>query len=453
MFNSIQYKLNIYTALLVLAVVGTTLAFVYEKYPFALLGIALIIYCLSSLGKGYKRYNQNFIFLLNALENGDYSFHFSETKLSSREQEMNLMMNRIKEILAKARNEVIENENFLSLILESVSTGIIIIDDRGIVQRINHPALSLLGLPHFSHVNQLNSINETYPALFHQLKAGDRIQISLMNEREELSISLRVTEIRLKRGLMRILTLNNIDNELESKEMESWIRLIRVMTHEIMNSIAPITSLSDTMRFLYNSGAESDDLRQNTLEAFETIHATAAGLLTFVESYRKFSSVPKPKKQNFVVNALVDKVVKLHEAALAEKSIDLEIHLPESLTAYADENLITQVMINLVKNAIEATEADSNGKIIISGECDAEGRINLEVADNGKPIPADVLPHIFIPFFTTKSSGSGIGLSVSRYILRLHGGKLHHSLSSDGMTVFQLEMEQRGETAQSTDNK
>ena len=442
MFNSIQHKLNAYTALLIMAVAGTTLAFVYQKYPFALLGIVLIIYCLSSLEKCYKRYNQNFIFLLNALENGDYSFHFSETKLSSREIEMNLMMNRIKEILAKARNEVIENENFLSLILESVSTGIIIMDDCGIVQRVNHPALTLLGLPHFSHVNQLQSINETFPALFHQLKAGDRIQIALINEREELSISLRVTEIRLKRGMMRILTLNNIDSELESKEMESWIRLIRVMTHEIMNSIAPITSLSETMQFLYHSDVESNDLRQNTLEAFETIHATAAGLLSFVESYRKFTAVPKPKKQNFIVNDLIDKVVKLHEAAFAEKSITLEVHLPESLVAYADDNLIAQVLINLIKNAIEAIEADSNGKIIISGECNAEGRIDLEIADNGKPIPSDVLPHIFIPFFTTKSSGSGIGLSVSRYIMRLHGGKLHHLLSPNGMTTFQLEMEQ-----------
>jgi len=448
LFNSIQYKLNIYTALLVLAVAGTTLAFVYQKYPFAVLGIALIIYFLFSLEKCYKRYNQNFIFLLNALENGDYSFHFSETKLSSREQEMNLMMNRIKEILTKARDEVIENENFLSLILESVSTGIIIIDDQGIVQRVNHAAVNLLGLPHFSHVNQLHSINETYPALFHQLKAGDRIQISLMNEREELSISLRVTEIKLKRGLMRIITLNNIDSELESKEMESWIRLIRVMTHEIMNSIAPITSLSETMKFLYNSGADSDDLRQNTLEAFETIHTTAAGLLSFVESYRKFTAVPKPEIHNFVVNTLVDKIVKLHEQALAEKNITVKLNLPEQLVAYADDNLVAQVLINLLKNAIEATESDSNGKIIISGKCVADGKIDLEVADSGNPIPADVLPHIFIPFFTTKSSGSGIGLSVSRYIMRLHGGKLHHFLSPDGMTVFQLEMEQGNLTSE-----
>jgi len=441
LFKSIQYKLNIYTALLILVTVGTTLAFAYREYLFALPGIVFLISCLATLDKCYKRYNQNIIFLLNALENGDYTFHFAETKLSVREREMNRMMNRIKEILTHARNEVIENETFLSLILESVSTGIVIVDNTGIVQRVNQAALSLLGLPVFSHINQLHSVNETYPALFHQLKAGDRIQISLMNEREELPISLRVTEIRLKRGMMRILTLNNIDSELESKEMESWIRLIRVMTHEIMNSIAPITSLSETMKFLYQSGVGSEELRQNTLEAFETIHTTASGLLSFVESYRKFTAVPKPEKRTFVVNALIDKVIKLHESALAEKGVEVQTLLPESLVVNADENLIAQVLINLLKNAIEAIEANHNGKIIISGEHLSNGKINLNVADNGKPIPADVLPNIFIPFFTTKSSGSGIGLSVSRYIMRLHGGKLHHFVSPDGMTVFQLVIE------------
>jgi nitrogen fixation/metabolism regulation signal transduction histidine kinase len=300
----------------------------------------------------------------------------------------------------------------------------------------------MLGLPVFSHISQLQSVNETYPALFHQLKNGDRIQISLMNEREELSISLRVSQIRLKRGIMRIFTLNNIDSELESKEMESWIRLIRVMTHEIMNSIAPITSLSETMQFLYRSGtANSKDLMQNTLESFETIHTTASGLLSFVESYRKFTAVPKPEKRKFILNSLVDKIVKLHESALAEKNITLQIQFPESLVVCADENLIAQVLINLLKNAIEAIDANSNEKIIISTDNDPDDKIVLNVANTGKPIPSDVLPQIFIPFFTTKSSGSGIGLSVSRYIMRLHGGKLHHFVSTDGMTVFQLILE------------
>ena len=443
MFKSIQYKLNIYTALLILAVVGTTLAVVYQRYFFALPGIIFVLYSLSGLDRCYKQYNRNVNFLLNALENGDYAFHFSEAKLSTREKEMNMVMNRIKEILANARKEVIENENFLSLILESVSTGIVIINDRGIVQRVNHAALSMFGLPVFSHVNQLHSVNETFPERFHQLKSGDHIQISITTEREELQISLRVSQIRLKRGMMRILTLNNIGSELESKEMESWIRLIRVMTHEIMNSIAPITSLSETMQFLYKTNSEhSKELMQNTLDAFETIHTTATGLLSFVESYRKFTSIPPPVKREFILNTLVDKVVKLHETALAEKNIALQTQLAESLVVCADEKLLAQVLINLLKNAIEAIETGSNEKIVISSECFPDGSVNLNVANSGKPIPAEILPHIFVPFFTTKSSGSGIGLSVSRYIMRLHGGKLHHFVSSNGMTVFQIEMEQ-----------
>jgi len=445
-FKSIQYKLNIYTAILVFSVAGVIIAFFYQKYLLILPGTVLIIYCFWALDKCYKRFNQNIIFLLNALENGDYSFHFPETNLSSRDREMNIMMNRINEILSIARKEVIENENFLSLILESVSTGIIIIDDMGIVQRVNKTALNLLGLTIFTHINQLKSINENYPELFHQLKIGDRIQISLMTEKEELQISLRVSQIRLKRGIMRILTLNNIGSELESKEMESWIRLIRVMTHEIMNSIAPITSLSETMKYLYQSGSDdSVELKQNTLEAFETINTTATGLLSFVESYRKFTAIPQPKKQIFIINALVDKVVKLHESSLLYRKIDLQIHIPESFSVLADENLISQVLINLLKNAIEAIGENNSEKIVISAERNPEGNIYLNVANTGKTIPAEVLPHIFVPFFTTKHSGSGIGLPVSRYIMRLHGGKLHHFVSSDGMTVFQLVIERGGD--------
>ncbi|MDR1525904.1 MAG: PAS domain-containing protein [Tannerella sp.] len=440
MFKSIQYRLYFYTALLVAAAAGTTAAFFAKEYMYAVSGMALIVFCFSKLNKCYKRYNRNFHFLLDTLENGDYTFHFPETKLSLREKEMNMMMNRIKEILIKARKEVIENENFLSLILESVSTGIIIVDDRGIVQRVNRTALDMLGLPVFSHINQLRTINETYPELFHRLKRGDNTLITLATEREELQISLHVSQIRLKRGLMRIITLNNIDNELEMKEIESWIRLIRVMTHEIMNSIAPITSLSETLLFMHQAlTAPPEELRQNTIEAFETIHTTASGLLSFVESYRKFTAVPKPKKQDFNLNVLIGKIIKLHETAINGKNIKLTVSLPEpAVILSADENLISQVLINLVKNAIEAVEDDREGEIALSADKPDSDRISIHVANTGQPIPPDILPHIFVPFFTTKLSGSGVGLSVSRYIMRQHGGKLQHSVSKDGMTVFSM---------------
>jgi signal transduction histidine kinase len=231
-----------------------------------------------------------------------------------------------------------------------------------------------------------------------------------------------------------------LGNELEIKEMESWIRLIRVMTHEIMNSIAPITSLSETMLYLYRDEDPTppDDLPQTTLEAFKTIHATASGLLSFVESYRQFTAVPKPKKQDFDLRALLDKVVNLHEPAIRESGIEMRVELSEPILLHADENLISQVLINLVKNAIEACEPDNGGKIILSADRTTPDKINVHVANTGKPIPPAILPHIFVPFFTTKPAGSGVGLSVSRYIMRLHGGKLQHSVSKEGMTVFSL---------------
>ncbi|HEY5508095.1 MAG TPA: PAS domain-containing protein, partial [Paludibacter sp.] len=297
MFNSIRYKLTLFICLLMLSVAAFTYCLIVKQYSLAIISAILVLTSLNSLHLHYKKFNSNILFLLNALDNGDYSFHFSESKLSNREKELNTMLNRIKEILTNARKEVIENEKFLSLIIESVSTGIIIMDDFGHVQTVNQSALQVLGLPVFTHINQLSNVNETFPELFRNLRVGDNSRIAVSNEREEMQVSLSLSEIVIKRGRMKVITLNNIGNELEAKEMESWIRLIRVMTHEIMNSIAPITSLSETLLTLHKSpenDSQEEDLRLNTIEAFETIHSTAKGLLSFVDSYRKFTAIPKP---------------------------------------------------------------------------------------------------------------------------------------------------------------
>jgi nitrogen fixation/metabolism regulation signal transduction histidine kinase len=314
-------------------------------------------------------------------------------------------------------------------------------DDFGHVQTVNRSALQVLGLPVFTHINQLSGVNEKFPDLFRTLKAGDHQQISVSNEREEMQVSLRLSEIRLKNGRMKVITLNNIGNELETKEMESWIRLIRVMTHEIMNSIAPITSLSETLLLLYKtpetSGAEN--LRSNTIEAFETIHSTARGLLSFVDSYRKFTGIPKPVVHPIALKPLLEKVIHLERKAIKEKNIKLQVEsIDYDVELVADEKLITQVLVNLLKNAIEAINPDESGQIIIRPHKHSTGQVGIDICNTGKPIPQDVLPNIFIPFFTTKETGTGIGLSISRYIMRLHGGKLTHSISPEGWTVFSI---------------
>ena len=388
MFKSIHYKISIYVVLIVMSTAGVTWLFFSKNYLYVIPAALVLIACLVAMNRQYRQFNRNIIFLLDALNNGDYSFHFSETRLSAREKELNRVMNRIKEMLAEAREEVIANEKFLSIIVETVPVGLIMMDKQGGITNVNRTVLQWFGLASLTHVNQLGRVNATYPGLFAGLRPGDSAQLTLVNEREELQISLRATEIVFKQGVMKLISLNNIGDELESREIESWIRLIRVMTHEIMNSIAPITSLSETMLSVLRSG--NGNVKNNTVEAFETISETAKGLSIFVESYRKFTDIPQPVLKLFTVNELVTQAVHLHTLPAAEKNIRIRILSNAETNLYADKNLIMQVLVNL------------------------------------------------IPFFTTKEGGSGIGLSVSRYIMRLHGGNLLHSVSPKGTTVFSM---------------
>lgn len=438
MFKSIQYKLTFFTILLTISVTGATYFLIRAEYFYGVACLLIVIYSLYCLNLHYKKFNQNILFLLNAMENGDYSFHFSEVRLSGREKELNMMLNRIKEILAKTRKEVIENENFLSMIIESVSTGIVILDKKNNVKSVNQAALQMLGLRIFTHLKQLSAVDETFPELFGNLTQEDNTQVKIINEREEIQISLRLSNIVLKRGEMKVITLSNIGNELEAKEMESWIRLIRVMTHEIMNSIAPITSLSETLLSSYKQSDHTEDNQdKNTIKALETINGTAKGLISFVETYRKFTAVPKPQYICFNLLTLIEDVIQLESLQIKEKGIDIQVDAcGPVLKVNADYSQIRQVLVNLIKNAIEAIEPNKQGeiKIVLSDDT----RVKIDICNNGSPIPDEIVPQIFIPFFTTKDSGSGIGLSVSRYIMRLHEGNLKYH-ASGSWTIFSID--------------
>ena len=440
MFKSIEYRLVLFLLLLILSVSGAVFFIVQQVYIYAGLFLFFIIVSLRQLYISYNKYNKNILFLLNALENGDYSFNFTEAKLSRRERELNHMMNRIKDILTRAKIETIENEKFTSIIIESVSTGIIILDENNNVKMTNRAVNQLLGLPVFTHLSQLKIIDESYPTLFKNLKTDENIQIKAANEREEIQLSLGLSKIMMKDKGFKIITLNNIGNELEAKEMESWIRLIRVMTHEIMNSIAPITSLTDTLLFSYKLTSDSmseKQLRKDSIDALETISQTAKGLITFVQSYRKFTGVPKPEKSHVLLKPLLDKIINLEQEQAQKKNIEIDTFSTDNnLTLNIDKSQITQVLVNLIKNAVEAASEDINGKIKIVIK-EENNRVYIDVCNNGKPIPEDVVPSIFIPFFTTKDTGTGIGLSISRYIMRLHGGNLKYH-TSDGWTIFSM---------------
>lgn len=453
MFKSIEYKLYLYIILLIASVAISTYFAIQAEYLYMFLSVLLVIFFLHSMRRSYNQFNKNIIFLLNALDNGDYSFNFAETKLSRRERELNQMMNRIKDILAKARKEVIENEKFLSIIMESVSTGIIILNESNVVVQLNRTVNQLLGLPVFTHVNQLANIDKSLPDLFRNLASSDTKTIKIANEREEIQLSIRASEIMLQGRKLKIITLNNIGNELDYKEMDSWIRLIRVMTHEIMNSIAPVTSLTDTLLYAFrqDESEKKDSLLQDTVEALQTINSTAKGLISFVNSYRRFTGIPKPQLKAVSLQSLIERVIILETPLLEEKKIPVTLQLPAGpIIRQLDESQVMQVLLNLLKNAMEAF---SDGKVDDGKErkdqkdqekpqirielAEEKEKIYLDVYNNGQPIGEDVLPNIFIPFFTTKDTGTGIGLSVSRYIMRLQGGTLTH-FTKEEWTAFRM---------------
>ena len=449
MFKSIDYKLYIYLFLLIVTVSLTTYFFIDGQYIYGVFFIFLAIIEIIKLYTHYNKFNQNILFLLNALNNGDYAFHFSTTHISRREKELNKMMNRIKEILMNAKQEVIANEKFLSLIIEQVPTGIVILDERNNVKGCNKMASDILGLPIFTHINQLKIIDKSLPDLFKNLNTHSNRQIKITNEIEEIQILLKVSMITIKQNNMRIISLNNIAEELEDKEMDSWIKLIRVMTHEIMNSVAPISSLTEMLLYAYQTQEieNNKSLKTDTIDSLQTIHDTSKDLISFVKSYREFSKVSNPQIAPFYLDSFIKSTLKLEEAEISKKNITVEIDNAEDTVIQGDSALLGRVFINLIKNAIESLDSQSNKVIKIKTHA-LRDNMQMDISDNGTPIPEEMINDIFIPFFTTKESGSGIGLSVSRYIMRLQGGTLKHSFHNGWTTFSMILPKPKGENQQ-----
>ena len=367
----------------------------------------------------YHRHTRKVLFMLDAIENNDTAIHFSETDRNEDSRLINRSLNRVARILYNVKAETAQQEKYYELILDFVSTGLLVLNDNGAVYQKNKEALRLLGLNVFTHVRQLSKVDTTLMEKMENCHPGDKLQVVFHNERGTVNLSIRVSEINVHKEHLRILALNDINIELDEKEIDSWIRLTRVLTHEIMNSVTPITSLSDTLLSMV------EDKDEEISHGLQTISTTGKGLLAFVESYRKFTRIPTPEPSLFYLKAFIERMVELarHQNPCDHITFHTKID-PADLILYADENLISQVVINLLKNAIQAIGNQPDGQIDIQVYCNETEEVLIEIKNNGPVIPPEIAEHIFIPFFTTKKGGSGIGLSISRQIMRLSGGSL-----------------------------
>ena len=269
MFKGSTYRLARLLLLLTAAIVGTTLSVVYRQWMLLLLAVPALIFLFAALFRLHFQNIRKMTFMFNSIENGDYSFKFTEYDAPVSDNLLNLTLNRIKDLLVKAKNEVIDKERYYELILNSVHTGVIVLNETGNVYQINNEARRLIGLPRFTHINQLATIDRSLQELFFAIRGGERKQASYSNERGTVYLAVNASEITIRGKRLRILAVNDINNELDERETESWIRLIRVLTHEIMNSITPITSLSDTLLGMENK------VEGEVREGLEAINSTA----------------------------------------------------------------------------------------------------------------------------------------------------------------------------------
>lgn len=430
-YHSLPFRLALATGLTAALTYQATRG-EWEWCLFLALGWLLSLW---GIGLLFKRNAQKVAFMFDAIDNSDYAFKYATSGRSSNDKLVSESLNRITRILFQAKADAIQKEKYYELIMNQVNTGIIVEDDKGSIFQTNNEALRLLGLTIFTHVRQLGRIDEQLENLIRDARAGERHQVSFINERGTVHLSVRVSEMTLREKHVRIIAINDINSELDDKEIESWIRLTRVLTHEIMNSVTPITSLSDTLLSLHQ------DIDEEVHDGLEVISSTGKSLIAFVESYRKFTHIPAPQPTLFYVNKFAERLARLarHHDPYPNITIRVDVR-PEDLIVYADENLITQVVLNLLKNAMQAIgHEQADGLILIKAYCDPNEAVIIEVTNNGPLIPPEEIDHIFVPFFTTKEGGSGIGLSISRQIMRLSGGSISlRSNTSQRQTTFIL---------------
>ena len=391
--------------------------------------------------------NRKLSYFFDALGNDDYTLRFTETQGLPSEKMLNHSLNRIKTLIQNTRLEIQQKEKYYELILSSIYTGVIALNTKGFVTQCNRFALKLLGLEIFTHVNQLCKVSSQLHQVFLEIKPGESRHVTFTNERGTVQLLIGATQITIQDEKLTLLVINDIENEMDEKEIDSWIRLIRVLSHEIMNSIAPITSLSDTLSNMHKTSSafseeEQEQVKQNTINGLQVISETGKGLISFVESYRKFTRIPEPVKESIDLNEFIHRMVILcsMEPNFSKITINIQIH-PIDLKIYADPNLLGQVVLNLMKNAIQAMQEQTEGTLSILAEADPVTKIiRIKITDNGPGIPPEIINEVFVPFFTTRTEGSGIGLSIARQIMRAHGGNIKVSSIPHQETTFTLSL-------------
>ncbi len=396
----------------------------------ALLGA--IVFQVTQLMKVVESSNENMASFLDSIRFDDLSQSFKTDSNDPSIQRLHKELNEALSKLRMSRREKDSEYQFFKNIVQHVAIGLLTFKRDGSIQIMNSAAKRLLRINKADRIEDLKEVSESLVDTFVKLKTGGRELLRLKFGDETVQLSVFAIELTLRDEEVKLISMSNIQSELEEKEMEAWQNLVRVLTHEIMNSVTPISSLAGIVEEDLKKRIDIETevpLKREELEdmylSLQTISKRSAGLIRFVKEFRNLTHIPKPKLAEVPVKELLEELAILHKKELADHAISISVQVnPVNLYILADKTMIEQVLINLLKNAIQAFDEQTDKRIELQAYANEKGRAVISVKDNGAGIDAEALEKIFIPFFSTKKTGSGIGLSLSKQIMRQHEGNI-----------------------------
>lgn len=436
-FSLKNFRANIIARVtgLTASIFGFTALWGEAGYTVTLAGLSvLIVIQVMGLIKHAEGSNKEVVNFLNSIRYDDFSQPYKVSGEGKSIDELNSAFNEVIGRFKEIRAEKDANYQYLKTIIHHIGIGIISFNRMGEIQIINNAAKRFFKINQLTHIDKLRSFSPELVEKVSKLRTGTRDLVKIYTSDEIIQLAIYAIELNLRGEDYKLITLQDIHSELEEQEMDAWQKLIRVLTHEIMNSITPISSLAATVggevEYLQENaenGISAEDLEDMQM-AIQTIQRRSEGLIRFVSDFRNLTHVPIPKFSNVKVADILNRVSTLmsQEIQCSEIAFQMSIE-PDSLLITADAEMIEQVLINLIKNAIQALdscEEKSNKQIMLFAKQDEKSRPFIVVRDNGPGIDKDAIDRIFIPFFTTKKNGSGIGLSLSRQIMRQHKGSI-----------------------------
>jgi len=431
--------------ILFLSMVAIVFLFMNKLYFTSSLMVIGLFFCLFNLFSFINKTQQSISHFLEIIKASDFSTSLENPKENYVLGEINQSFKTIIDAFKKARIEKESQHMFLQLIVDHIAIGLLSFDKQGNIILINESAKKLLGTQYFSNIQSLGRENKSLPDDLLNVRNGEQLLLKLMIRNQIMRILVKANELEIDSKTIKLVSLQDISAELDAQEIVAWQRLIRVLTHEIMNSISPITSLSSTISTILTNEINSDlrdiEALKDVLLGINTITKRGEGLLKFVESYRMLTQLPSPVFEEISVIDLMNDVSVLMSQELKIANVICMITVnPDTLVMHADRKMIEQALINLVKNAKEATMESENPEIMIKAIQNTRGNCIITIKDNGHGMEQELIDKIFVPFFTTKDKGTGIGLSLTRQIVQVHKGSINVISSKGEGTTVTLEI-------------